>query len=189
MRRAAAFGMLVLLVAQAVEADPAVMRNLTVDREEGAYQVRFEAVVDVPPDRVFALLTDYDRLNRLNPGIVVAKRLEADSAVGDRVRTVLEGCVLFFCRRMERVEIIQTSNQRLITTRMVPEASDFRSGKTRWQLAAVAEGTRVRFRGRMVPDFWVPPVVGSWAIESDLRANMRTLVRRLERYGRSEEGR
>lgn len=180
---------LLLMTGCTFEASGATMRDLSVGQEGDAYRVRFEAVVDVPPDRVFALLTDYGRLDRLNPGIVVAERVDAGSRE-PRVRTVLEGCVLFFCRRMERVETVQSSNRRLITTRMVPEASDFRSGKTRWELAAVAEGTRVRFRARMVPDFWVPPVIGSWAIERDLRANMRTLVRRLERYGRSrsEEG-
>ncbi|MEF8793733.1 SRPBCC family protein [Thiohalorhabdus sp.] len=188
MRITAAFALLSLLATQLWAAEQLVMRALTVEHDGEVYQVRLEAVVNVPPDRVFGLLTDYERLDRFNPGIVVAERLEGGSAEVDRVRTVLEGCVLFFCRRLERVETVRTNDQRRITTRLVPEGSDFRSGETRWVLAAVTEGTRLRFRARLLPDFWVPPVIGPWAIERELRSNMRTMLERLKRYGRSAEG-
>jgi len=160
---------------------------LAVENEEGVYRVRFEAVVKIAPDKAFAMLTNYERLDRLNPGIVEAERLDTDDSPMRRVRTVVEGCVLFFCRRLERVETIQTHDRRRIVTRVVPEASDFRSGESRWELAAVTKGTRLRFRGSLAPDFWVPPVIGPWAIERNLRASMRTMVERLERYGRSRE--
>lgn len=171
-----------ILLCGAAGVEAATIRSLTVERDGPAYRVRFEAVVDLAPDRVFAVLTDYDRLQRLNPRIVEAQRMSSAGG-GERVRTVLEGCVLFFCRRLERVEEIRASDRRLIVAGIVAEASDFRAGKSRWELAAVAGGTRIRFRSRMVPDFFVPPLVGPMAIESGLRENMRTLVRRLEKVG------
>ena len=161
----------------------ATVRELEVSREGEAYRVRFEAVVDVPPDRVFALLTDYDRLVRLHPGITEAERLPPRRSGEVRVRTVLEACVAVICRSLERVERVRSREQRLIEARIVAGASDFRSGSSRWELAAVSRGTRIRFRSRMVPDVWVPPVIGPWAIEQALRGNLRTLVRRLEGMG------
>ncbi|MFB6260487.1 MAG: SRPBCC family protein, partial [Thiohalorhabdaceae bacterium] len=119
------------------------------ENEEGVYRVRFEAVVKIAPDKAFAMLTNYERLDRLNPGIVEAERLDTDDSQMRRVRTVVEGCVLFFCRRLERVETIRTHDRRRIVTRVVPEVSDFRSGESRWELAAVTEGTRLRFRGSL----------------------------------------
>jgi uncharacterized protein YndB with AHSA1/START domain len=159
----------------------AEFRDLAVAQSGEAFTVRFEAVVAAPPDRVFAVLTDFDRLERLNPAIVEARRLASTGGNPLRVRTVLEGCVAFFCRRMQRVEAIRSSDRRMIRTRILPEASDFRSGQSRWQLAAITGGTRLRYRARMVPDFWVPPVVGPWAIKRTLRQGLRTLVQRLER--------
>jgi plasmid stabilization system protein ParE len=162
----------------------AEIRHLSVKHENPAYRVKFEAVVAVSPDRVFAVLTDYERLGRLNPGVKVAERLSASGPVS-RVRTVIQGCVLFFCRRMERVEVVRTRHQRVIWARIVPDASDFRSGESRWRLAAVTGGTRIRLRLRVVPDFWVPPLIGPWMIERDLEDNLRILVRRLERLGQA----
>ncbi|HKJ70230.1 MAG TPA: SRPBCC family protein [Gammaproteobacteria bacterium] len=171
-------------LASGFPASAATIRHLEVQREGDAYTVRFEGVVDAEPDRVFALLTDFGRLTRLNPGIVEAGRVgTGDGEV--RVRTVLEGCVAFFCRRMERVQRVRSSDRRLIRTRMVPADSDFRAGRGRWQLAAVAGGTRIRYRARMVPDFWVPPLIGPWAIKRELRDNLRILVKRLERLAAS----
>lgn len=167
--------------ARSASADPATFRGLTVSREQEAFEVRFEAVVAAPPERVFAVLTDFDRLQRLNPAIVESRRLAPTAGNGVRVRTVLEGCVAFFCRRMRRVEAVRSSDQRLIRTRILPEESDFRSGRSRWELAAITGGTRVRYRARLVPDFWVPPVIGPWAIKRTLRSGFRTLVQRLER--------
>ena len=164
------------------------VRHLEIGRRDGAYWVRFEAVVGLAPDRLFALLTDYDRLERLHPGIVAAERLSGQGG-GQRVRTVVEACVAIFCRQLERVEAVRHSDKRLIRADLVPEGSDFRAGNSRWELAAVGQGTRLRFRSRMVPDFWVPPVVGPWAIEQELGNHLRGLVRRLERLaaGGSED--
>ena len=165
----------------AVPVESATFRDLAVSRDQEAFEVRFEAVVAAPANRVFAILTDFDRLQRLNPAIVESRRLVPTPGNPVRVRTVLEGCVAFFCRRMRRVEVVRTSDQRLIRTRILPEDSDFRSGHSRWELAAVTDGTRLRYRASLVPDFWVPPVIGPWAIKRTLRRGLRTLVRRLER--------
>jgi len=177
-----------LVLFLAVGAAPAAalgaeIRHLDVERQEDTYRVRFEAVVAVAPDRVFALLTDFERLDRLNPGVKVAQRLSSGSGA-TRVRTVIEGCVLFFCNRMERVEAVRTRGKRVIWARIVPSASDFRSGDSRWALAAVTGGTRIRLRLRVVPDFWVPPLIGPWILKRDLADNLRILVQRLERLGR-----
>ncbi|MFP4616232.1 MAG: SRPBCC family protein [Thiohalospira sp.] len=178
--------LLLALLGLATAGSAETIRHLEVERDGREYSVRFEAVVEAPPDRVFALLTDYDRLERLNPGIVAAERLGMEGGM-DRVRTVLESCVAFFCRQMDRIEEVRTRHQRTIESRVVPEQSEFESGHTRWQLAAVTEGTRIRFRTRMVPEFWVPPVIGPWAIRSNLESDLRGLIRRLEELGESSD--
>ena len=164
----------------AANGQAATVRNLQIDQDGEAYRVSFEAVVALAPDRVFALLTDYDHLERLHPGIVEAERLGREGEAANQVRTVLKACVAFFCRELSRVEEIESSDQRLIRARILPESSDFRAGKSHWELAAVAEGTRIRFRSRMVPDFWVPMGIGPWAVKRAMGEQLRGLVRRME---------
>ncbi|KPV41148.1 hypothetical protein AN478_04425 [Thiohalorhabdus denitrificans] len=184
MGRALGLILLLALLGLVATASAETVRHLDVEQDGRAYTVQFEAVVEAPPDRVFALLTDYDRLEQLNPSIIEAERLGMAGGM-ERVRTVLESCVAFFCRQMERIEEITTRHQRTIESRVVPEASEVESGSTRWELAAVTEGTRIRFRTRMVPEFWVPPVIGPWAIRSNLESDLRVLIRRLEELGSS----
>lgn len=166
------------------------VRVMEVERKGEAYHVRFEAVVGLAPDRVFGLLTDYDRLERLHPGILEAERLPdsgPDAPQGKRVRTVLEGCVAFFCRETEKIETVHSSDGRLIRTRIQPDGSDFRSGTSRWELAAVSEGTRLRYRSEWVPDFWIPGALGNWAVKRELERNLRELVQGLEARGRARD--
>jgi len=172
---------MVLGCAVVTDGAAATVRELEVEHRDEAYRVRFEAVVNLAPDRVFELLTDYDRLEQLNPGIVEAERLShKKDPDAEWVRTVVKACVAFFCRSMKRVEAVQSHDQRVIVARLVPEQSDFRSGKSRWELAAVSGGTRIRFRSRMVPDFWVPGVIGPWAVKREMGNHLRGLVQRLE---------
>jgi len=170
---------LAALAGGTLPANAADVRSFEVIQKEKGYAVAFEAVVAIAPDRAFAVLTDYDRLTRLNPGIKESERVASEDG-RVRVRTVVEGCVAFFCRSLERLQEVETADSRRIETRMIPEGSDFKAGTGRWELAAVAQGTRMTFRAHMVPDFWIPPVIGPWATERNLRDNMRVLFKRME---------
>jgi hypothetical protein len=76
--------------------------------------------------------------------------------------------VWFFCKTIERTERIESEAPTLFRTRAVIELSDFDSYESEWRLVDEAGGTRIFFSAAMEPDFWVPPVIGSWAIRSKL---------------------
>ena len=66
----------------------------------------------------------------------------------------------------------------------MPEGSDFTYGYTRWVLTPEADGTRFELTTRLVPGFWVPPLLGALLIQRGLRSTALDALQGLEREAR-----
>ncbi len=163
----------------------AEIHQLEVRNRGEVYKVELAFRVGTRADAVFKALTDYANLKKLHPGIVESEVLRGPPGLPLRVRTVLRGCIAFFCRDLERVQMVTAQGGFAIRTRIVPEESDFREGESAWELRPVRGGTEVRLRSRMIPELEVPPVLGPWAIKHSLERNLRDLIQHLERLGDS----
>lgn len=161
---------------------------LVVARSGAAYTIAFEAVVDAPSRRVFAVLSDYARLGELSPAIVSVRVVPAPGGRGVRVRSVLKSCIWLFCRSVVEVQDVVQPDERTVVGRIVPGQGDFRSGWTIWRVAALGGRTRLRYDASFVPDFWVPPFIGRWAIERSLRADFEASMPALERLANQPRG-
>ena len=154
---------------------------LVVARHGAAYAITFEAVLDAAPRQVYAVLSNYARLGELSPAIVSVRVTPAPGGRGVRVRSVLESCIWIFCRSVVEVQDVLEPDGRTIVGRIVPGEGDFERGWTVWRVAALGGGTRVRYEASFVPAFWVPPLLGPWAIERSLRADFESSMPALER--------
>lgn len=130
-----------------------------VSRAGDAYELAIDARLAAPPDRVLAVLTDYAHLPELHERIREARVVAEPEAATFEVYTRFEGCVVLVCRTIERTERIRRTAGGL-EARDVPGKSAFREGHTQWLVVAEGAGTRVSYRSRLVPGFWVPPVLG-----------------------------
>lgn len=162
-------------LAGAVEID-----RLDVRREAPGYRLEAESTLAAPPEFVFGVLLDCDNFHRLAAGITATRRLPDDGSGVPRCYTRIDACVWFFCRRIERVERVWSVPDREVITSAVPAASDFSSYVTRWELEPAGRGTRVRYLAVMAPDFWIPPVLGPWAVRRKLEATAREMGERIE---------
>lgn len=153
-----------------------------VTHEDGVYHVASSAVFSAPLRSVYAVLTDYDHLTRLSDIVVESRILEESAADGSpRLHTTLRGCVLFFCRSVVRVERISVVPDREIHAEVEPDHSDLRDGFTEWRFFALEDGgTRVDLEMRVVPDFWIPPLVGPPAMRRRLHQDGTVAVERIE---------
>ena len=65
-----------------------------------------------------------------------------------------------------------------------PELSDVLYGREEWWLSDVSAGdtkaTRIVYDHEVQFDFWVPPVIGPWAIKRALRSDAMKAAERLE---------
>jgi hypothetical protein len=151
-----------------------------IDIDNGVYRMHGESIIEAPPEFVFDILADYDNFHRITGGVSESRYLEPDE---DGVRvgyTRIDSCVLFYCRKFEKVERVWTNPPSEIVTEIIPEKSDFVLNDTRWTLQSVEGGTLVMYDAEMDPDFWVPPVIGPWAFKKKLHDSAETIGWRIE---------
>lgn len=170
---AALFGGLGLLAATACPA--AEISTLTVERAAGRYSVNLAVALDTTPQRAFNVMRDYPRLGDINPAIESVTLLDGATGGGQRVETAVKVCVLFFCRVLEQVQDMHATQNKAAGGQLVavvlPELSNLRFGTAQWLITPCADGASacLDFSATIEPDFWVPPVIGPWAIKKKLR--------------------
>ncbi len=174
-----------LLFAWALAAGPATgaeVLRLEVERWEGLYRVSLDARLAAAPETVRTMVLEPAGWRRYVPWLVRVEPLGAPRPGVRRVRTVLRGCVLFFCRDLEHVQdFTARAHGRTVVAYTVPGMGDFRRGLTRWEiLPARGGGTRMRMVSELEPAFWVPPVIGPWILKLRLREMALTVVRRMD---------
>lgn len=162
---------------------------LVVVRHGGAYSISFEAMIDAAPRQVYAVLSDFSRFRELSPAVVSVRVTAAPGGHGVRVRSVLKSCVWVFCRSVVEVQDVVEPDARTIVGRIVPGRGDFERGWTIWRVSALDGRTRVRYEASFVPAFWVPPLIGPWAIERSLSAEFDASMPALERLASQRRAR
>ncbi len=153
----------------AAPAAGAEVERVEISYKDGEYRVQVEATLDANADAVYTVLTDYARWAELNDLIEESHIEEVGGPHLTRVRTVSEGCVLFFCKRIDQVQWMRTASDFRISAEVLPEVSDLKSGWARTRLTADGDRTRFIYEMALVPDFWVPPIIGPMVIRAKLR--------------------
>ncbi len=141
--------------AQAVDIETA-----EIEYDDGNVSYTFSAVLDGPHHQVWALVTDYNRLTRLNTNILTSRVLERYEN-GDSKRLLrVRRCILKICFKLRFVERLVEKSDTILAT-VVPGEGNFLNGRAEWRVAAVdAQHTRLSIKARQAPDFWIPPVIG-----------------------------
>jgi ribosome-associated toxin RatA of RatAB toxin-antitoxin module len=143
------------------------IQDSSVSREGDSYSLLVNALIEAPPAQVYRSITDFSNLPAINPSIEESAVL-ASKGKRHRVHSVIKVCILVFCKRVEQVQDVTLVDSRTIVAVMVPGAGDFRTGEARWKLTADGVATELLFTETFEPDFWVPPVIGTWLIEREL---------------------
>ena len=147
--------------------------SVEVSRQEGnTYHFQLQFTANGSSKQVLALLTDYNQLARLNPLIKSSRVIPTDSLDIDRVEIITRGCMLFFCKTIRRVEDVTIANEQHIRSTIAPSLSDFKSGHTVWTFTPMGSQTLVHFQATMVPDFWLPPFIGPYALKKQLHSQL-----------------
>ena len=124
------------------------------------YQCELSVKLDAPPDKVQAVLRDYERYPALDTRILQARVLERPEPDVAVLETTVRVCFGWFCRNVTRVERVQESEHSLAAT-ADPSRSDVKFGETSTQLSPDENGgTLVHYRTSITPAFWIPAVVG-----------------------------
>lgn len=161
----------------------AEVRSVHVVREDGGYTLSFELDLALDPERVHALLTDYAALPSMIDPLKDSEVLARYNDGRMRVRLDFEGCVAVFCKTIRQTKDVERAVDLDIKTVIVPEAGDLQWGWERWQIRGQKGRTQLQYYAQFVPDFFVPPLLTSWVLKSELRKVLQVTGQKMEVLG------
>jgi len=183
--RKSAFAIAGLAVAMA--ASTATLESIDVEREGDVYSLRAETMLHASPEAIADVLLDYEQFGRISSVYKEYGYLDPAPDGTPIVFTRMEGCVLFVCKSMKRVERLEIADAQHIRTVTLPDQSDFKSSVSEWFLVQEESGTRMVYTLELEPDFWIPPVIGPPILKRTLRRGGGNVIERIERLAQAVE--
>ena len=169
-----------VLFLQSLALQGAELLDVQVELRNDRYRLYSEAHLEVDREALYELLIDFDKFEKFTSAIVESKNIEPDKKGRPGFYARMEGCVLLFCKSFIRNGYLLLSPIAEIVAISVPEESDFKYCRERWQLIPDGEGTLLIYDFEMEPAFWVPPVIGPYYIQRVLRRGAGRAVNRIE---------
>lgn len=144
------------------------------------YELDASGVVAAPLPRVWRILTNYERMTEFVPDLESCKVLSRN---GNEVMIEQFGVarLLFMSRPIHL--IVRATEQPMSAIDIALVSGDMKHYEARWELIPMPEtgGTKVVYKGRMMPNFYVPSLFGSKMIRMDVEHMMRAVLARLDR--------
>ena len=184
LRKTALAAMMLLLAATAGAAD---LKGVSVKFENDRYHLVSRAWFDASVDELYRTLTNYDHFSKFTSAFVETRNVEPDEHGRPRFYTRMEGCVLLFCKSMEKSGYLLLEPPARIVAIGTPEGSDFVFARESWELEPDGDGTLMTYNFEMEPAFWVPPVVGPYMIKRTLREGGIDAIDRIEAVAQGRE--
>jgi len=169
----------------------ATIDGLDVTKQRGRYSLEANARLDATPESIYSVLTDFDdnAYSRISRAYKESRYLDPADDGTPIVYTRMEGCMLWHCMTLERTERLETQAPRWIKSTALPESSNFKHAISEWVLERDGDGTKLIYKLEMEPDFFVPPVVGPWALKRMLSQGGQRAITGIERLARELDGR
>jgi len=152
------------------------------DHAEGI-EVDADGFACATPQRVWQVLTDYDRLAEFVPNLISSMVL---SRHDHEVVVEQYGSGGFLFVRQEIHMVLRVTEQPFSTIDVSRISGNMRRYTARWSLAPAREkhcdGTRIRYRASMQPDFFVPPIAGPAVAQADVNQMLKAVLAEIERW-------
>lgn len=157
---------------------------LEVAHAQGRYTVHFDVRLAAPRARLERYLTDYGKYDEYFESITESKVLTGSPGGLQRIRLRAYGCILFFCRTVTMVKDIAEQEPGEILAHIDPAVSDFEEATEHWRILADGNQTRLQYDAELVPEFFVPPLIGPWLLKNNIRASLLSGAEKLEALAR-----
>lgn len=159
----------------------AEIETIEVVKRSGYYTLVSTSKLKAPVNRVYDVLVDYENIPRISSAFREGRYIEQDDNGNGIVYSLMRGCVAFFCHTLERTELLTVKPNVHIVAEAIPEKSDVKYAHSEWHLRELDRGTLIDFRLTFKPKFWVPPLLGTWAIKRSLKRDGEEAIQRIEK--------
>ncbi|WP_255757103.1 SRPBCC family protein [Massilia sp. erpn] len=144
------------------------------------YEVGASGTVQASPASVWKVLTSYDKMDEFVPDLQSCRVLSRN---GNEVIIEQFGTARFLFMSKSIHLIVRATEQPMSAIDIALISGDMKHYESRWELQPVPEtgGTRVVYSGRMVPNFYVPGLLGTNIIRGDIERMMVAVLSRLDK--------
>lgn len=153
--------------------------EVNVEREEGGRVADVSAQLVIPVDshQAWEVLADYPHMSEFIPDIDETRLL---SEKGTRSRVEIKGTanLLFMSFPVKVILDVEVVPGREIRFQSVG-GNMAMSGTT--TITQVGNGVEVDYQAELIPDFWVPPIIGPVVIGAQVKRQFEGLVREMKR--------
>lgn len=135
-------------------------------------------------DSAWQVLTDYGRFAEFVPALQTSRVISRD---GDSVVVEQKGeaRLLFLSYPIDvRLAITEKPREQIVSQAI---AGNFREMRSTYALEARQGRLILHYSGRLEPDFYVPPLIGTYALRSNVESMFRALVDEIERQQKNDE--
>ncbi|HMM76235.1 MAG TPA: hypothetical protein PJ986_11040 [Gammaproteobacteria bacterium] len=151
------------------------------------YRYRYVAHVLAPVAAVRRVMTDYERLSRVNGDIVVSRVLARFGERQLKRQILLKHCVLLFCFDLDLVEHLETRDDGTIVATIAPDEGNIHQGHTEMKIEGLPDGsTRITATAEQEPAFFIPPLLGPLLMKRSFLRETAETARRIEALAREE---
>jgi hypothetical protein len=178
-----------VLFGLAVPAVAVDVTRLEVERSGTQVDVRSEFVIDAPLREVYDALLSYDRFAEMGNTFAESRYIEPAFDGAPRIYTRTEGCILFFCKTIERYARIDTEPGVTIRATAEPEHSDAQRSIESWALKSDGDKTVVAYHHEIDTGFWVPPLIGSVMIQRTVEKGAWRAAANIENLAKANRNR
>ncbi|MDB5774833.1 MAG: polyketide cyclase [Herbaspirillum sp.] len=163
--------------------DPATPTEITVERSERdgypVFDIHAGITVAAPPQRVWQVLTDYDRLAEFVPNLISSRLI---SRHGNECVVVQEGYGRFLFVKQKIDLLLQAQEVPQTSIALTLLRGNMHEYRAEWRLNRVeANATQLIYTGAIAPAFYVPALFGTALIKSDLRNMIAAVAREMEK--------
>ncbi|MEO5367705.1 MAG: hypothetical protein H7831_15375 [Magnetococcus sp. WYHC-3] len=156
-----------------------------VNGEGQDYTVHAQGVVNSPARLIVERITDYAHLSDINQIVRSSTILEGAAHENALVRVEARACFLIYCTTKIAIQRYTLEPGR-VRVEILPNKGHFKGENLVWEFKEL-EGNRTEFKlhSHIQPDFWIPPMVGSWVVRGLLSQEARGTLTTLDRLGGS----
>jgi len=144
------------------------------------YEVDATGTVAAPLPKVWRILTGYERMAEFVPDMESCKVLSRN---GNEVIIEQFGVARFLFMSKTIHLIVRALEQPMSSIDISLISGDMKHYESHWELIPVPEtgGTKIVYKGRLMPNFYVPGILGSKMIRGDIERMMSAVLARLDR--------
>jgi ribosome-associated toxin RatA of RatAB toxin-antitoxin module len=144
------------------------------------YIIDASGVVQAPLPAVWRTLTGYDRMEEFVPDLTSCRVLSRNG--NEVIIEQFGNARLLFVSKSIHL-IVRATEQPMSTIDISLISGDMKHYESRWELVPMPEtgGTRIIYSGKMAPNFYVPGLLGTNIIRSDIERMMNAVLARIDK--------